>query len=351
MEKKLITGKISIDSDLFRNNIKELIIETLNELLFKQDVDNMKFTNKYNAIKVNENKESNYIDLLAEKNIEVNDIKNKGFFNEISNSNQEITELKTERDNLKQQYKLIEDKYFEYKKIKDIEINNLKNEKKELLNEISDINQKLIDFKNQGDRLNEQYKEKEEEFSKYKILQEKEVFKVKEANKSLIEKYNIDKNELISKISDLNDELDNIFKKSRELYNNIKELDSIYIKELRKPINLDDFETFIISSVTNGKSLSNIWSVAKMAINNGDEVSFNILWQYFKEMISLHNKAKGEDVFTIDNVQIGDTYSVHDHESKNENISYGHVSKIYILGFTNSFIGKRVEKSYVLIEE
>lgn len=351
MEKKLITGKISIDSDLFRNNIKELIIETLNELLFKQDVDNMKFTNKYNAIKVNENKESNYIDLLAEKNIEVNDIKNKGFFNEISNSNQEITELKTERDNLKQQYKLIEDKYFEYKKLKDIEINNLKNDKKELLNEISDINQKLIDFKNQRDRLNEQYKEKEEEFSKYKILQEKEVFKVKEANKSLIEKYNIDKNELISKISDLNDELDNIFKKSRELYSNIKELDSIYIKELGKPINLDDFETFIISSVTNGKSLSNIWSVAKMAINNGDEVSFNILWQYFKEMISLHNKAKGEDVFTIDNVQIGDTYSVHDHESKNENISYGHVSKIYILGFINSFIGKRVEKSYVLIEE
>ncbi|MDU5732595.1 MAG: hypothetical protein E6Z93_04145 [Veillonella sp.] len=351
MEKKLITGKISIDSDLFRNNIKELIIETLNELLFKQDVDNMKFTNKYNAIKVNENKESNYIDLLAEKKIEVNDIKNKGLFNEISNSNQEITELKTERDNLKQQYKLIEDKYFEYKKLKDIEINNLKNEKKELLNEISDINQKLIDFKSQRDRLYEQYKEKEEEFSKYKILQEKEVFKVKEANKSLIEKYNIDKNELISKISDLNDELDNIFKKSRELYSNIKELDSIYIKELGKPINLDDFETFIISSVTNGKSLSNIWSVAKMAINNGDEVSFNILWQYFKEMISLHNKAKGEDVFTIDNVQIGDTYSVHDHESKNENISYGHVSKIYILGFTNSFIGKRVEKSYVLIEE
>ena len=351
MEKKLITGKISIDSDLFRNNIKELIIETLNELLFKQDVDNMKFTNKYNAIKVNENKESNYIDLLAEKKIEVNDIKNKGLFNEISNSNQEITELKTERDNLKQQYKLIEDKYFEYKKLKDIEINNLKNEKKELLNEISDINQKLIDFKSQRERLYEQYKEKEEEFSKYKILQEKEVFKVKEANKSLIEKYNIDKNELISKISDLNDELDNIFKKSRELYSNIKELDSIYIKELGKPINLDDFETFIISSVTNGKSLSNIWSVAKMAINNGDEVSFNILWQYFKEMISLHNKAKGEDVFTIDNVQIGDTYSVHDHESKNENISYGHVSKIYILGFTNSFIGKRVEKSYVLIEE
>ena len=351
MEKKLITGKISIDSDLFRNNIKELIIETLNELLFKQDVDNMKFTNKYNAIKVNENKESNYIDLLAEKKIEVNDIKNKGLFNEISNSNQEITELKTERDNLKQQYKLIEDKYFEYKKLKDIEINNLKNEKKELLNEISDINQKLIDFKSQRDRLYEQYKEKEDEFSKYKILQEKEVFKVKEANKSLIEKYNIDKNELISKISDLNDELDNIFKKSRELYSNIKELDSIYIKELGKPINLDDFETFIISSVTNGKSLSNIWSVAKMAINNGDEVSFNILWQYFKEMISLHNKAKGEDVFTIDNVQIGDTYSVHDHESKNENISYGHVSKIYILGFTNSFIGKRVEKSYVLIEE
>lgn len=351
MEKKLITGKISIDSDLFRNNIKELIIETLNELLFKQDVDNMKFTNKYNAIKVNENKEINYIDLLSEKNIEVNDIKNKGLFNEISNSNQEITELKTERDNLKQQYKLIEDKYFEYKKLKDIEINNLKNEKKKLLNEISDINQKLIEFKNQRDRLNERYKEKEVEFSKYKISQEKEVIKVKEANKSLIEKYNIDKNELISKISALNNELDNIFKKSRELYSNIKELDSIYIKELGKPINLDNFETFIISSVTNGKSLSNIWSVAKMAINNGDEVSFNILWQYFKEMISLHNKAKGEDVFTIDNVQIGDTYSVHDHESKNENISYGHISKIYILGFTNSFIGKRVEKSYVLVEE
>ena len=64
----------------------------------------------------------------------------------------------------------------------------------------------------------------------------------------------------------------------------------------------------------------------------------------------LNNKFKGEEIFSIDTVNIGDTYSVHDHESKDETISFGHVSKIYILGFTNKLQDKKIEKSYVLVE-
>ena len=151
-------------------------------------------------------------------------------------------------------------------------------------------------------------------------------------------------------IASLSDELNSLFKNIREIYDKVMDLDTKYLNELVKPINLDDFETFLISSVSSGDALRRIWSVAKIAIRSNDITAYEILWNYFEEMVKLHNKFKGEEIFSIDTVNIGDKYSVHDHESKDETISYGYVSKIYILGFTNKLQGKKIEKSYVLVE-
>lgn len=151
-------------------------------------------------------------------------------------------------------------------------------------------------------------------------------------------------------IASLSDELNSLFKNIREIYGKVMDLDTKYLDELVKPINLDDFETFLISSVSSGDALRRIWSVAKIAIKSNDITAYEILWKYFEEMVKLHNKFKGEEIFSIDTVNIGDTYSVHDHESKDETISFGHVSKIYILGFTNKLQGKKIEKSYVLVK-
>ena len=139
-------------------------------------------------------------------------------------------------------------------------------------------------------------------------------------------------------IASLSDELNSLFKNIREIYDKVMDLDTKYLNELVKPINLDDFETFLISSVSSGDALRRIWSVAKIAIRSNDITAYEILWNYFEEMVKLHNKFKGEEIFSIDTVNIGDTYSVHDHESKDETISFGYVSKIYILGFTNKFL-------------
>lgn len=238
--------------------------------------------------------------------------------NEIENLHKCIVDERTKYENLLEEKNQLHNDFEQYKKDKDFilnkqnkEINKLEKEKDELKNEI-------ICCEANSSALKKQYENKVEHLNK--------------------------------DIASLSDELNCLFKNIREIYVKVKELDSKYLVELMKPINLQDFETFLISSVSSGDALRRIWSVAKIAIKSNDISAYEILWKYFEEMVKLHNKFKGEEIFSIDTVNIGDTYSVHDHESKDETISFGYVSKIYILGFTNKLQGKKIEKSYVLVK-
>lgn len=210
------------------------------------------------------------------------------------------------------------------------------------LHEVLD-NKHIIEEKNvEIEKLNKRITD---ERTKYKTLLEE-----KNQLHADFEQYENEVKILNESIVSLSDKLNSLFKNIREIYGKVMDLDTKYLDELVKPINLDDFETFLISSVSSGDALRRIWSVAKIAIKSNDISAYEILWKYFEEMVKLHNKFKGEEIFSIDTVNIGDKYSVHDHESKDETISFGHVSKIYILGFTNKLQGKKIEKSYVLVK-
>ena len=234
------------------------------------------------------------------------------------NLNKCITDERTKYEDLLEEKNQLHDDFEQYQKDTEFklskqskDINKLEKEKKELENNI-------IRCESDSNTLKKQYE------NEVKVLNES--------------------------IASLSDELNSLFKNIREIYDKVMDLDTKYLNELVKPINLDDFETFLISSVSSGDALRRIWSVAKIAIRSNDITAYEILWNYFEEMVKLHNKFKGEEIFSIDTVNIGDTYSVHDHESKDETISFGYVSKIYILGFTNKLQGKKIEKSYVLVE-
>lgn len=301
MNKKNIIWETTVNTDFFRNH-KNLQICILGDLVEDQ-INNPDFIDN-NNIELHEVLENKHI--IEEKNIE------------IENLNKRITDEQTKYKDLLEEKNQSHADFERYKKDTESKLNKqskdiykLEKEKKELENDI-------IRYESNSNALKKQYE------NKVKIL-----------NESIVS---------------LSDELNSLFKNIREIYGKVMDLDTKYLDELVKPINLDDFETFLISSVSSGDALRRIWSVAKIAIKSNDITAYEILWKYFEEMVKLHNKFKGEEIFSIDTVNIGDTYSVHDHESKDETISFGHVSKIYILGFTNKLQGKKIEKSYVLVK-
>ena len=302
MNRKNIIWETTVNTDFFRNH-KNLQICILGDLVEDQ-INNPDFIDNNNEIELHEVLENKHI--IEEKNIE------------IENLNKCITDERTKYEDLLEEKNQLHDDFEQYQKDTEFklskqskDINKLEKEKKELENNI-------IRCESDSNALKKQHE------NEVKVLNES--------------------------IASLSDELNSLFKNIREIYDKVMDLDTKYLNELVKPINLDDFETFLISSVSSGDALRRIWSVAKIAIRSNDITAYEILWNYFEEMVKLHNKFKGEEIFSIDTVNIGDTYSVHDHESKDETISYGYVSKIYILGFTNKLQGKKIEKSYVLVE-
>jgi hypothetical protein len=302
MNRKNIIWETTVNTDFFRNH-KNLQICILGDLVEDQ-INNPDFIDNNNEIELHEVLENKHI--IEEKNIE------------IENLNKCITDERTKYEDLLEEKNQLHDDFEQYQKDTEFklskqskDINKLEKEKKELENNI-------IRCESDSKALKKQHE------NEVKVLNES--------------------------IASLSDELNSLFKNIREIYDKVMDLDTKYLNELVKPINLDDFETFLISSVSSGDALRRIWSVAKIAIRSNDITAYEILWNYFEEMVKLHNKFKGEEIFSIDTVNIGDTYSVHDHESKDETISYGYVSKIYILGFTNKLQGKKIEKSYVLVE-
>ena len=302
MNRKNIIWETTVNTDLFRNH-KNLQICILGDLVEDQ-INDPDFIDNNNEIELHEVLENKHI--IEEKNIE------------IENLNKCITDERTKYEDLLEEKNQLHDDFEQYQKDTEFklskqskDINKLEKEKKELENNI-------IRCKSDSNALKKQYE------NEVKVLNES--------------------------IASLSDELNSLFKNIREIYDKVMDLDTKYLNELVKPINLDDFETFLISSVSSGDALRRIWFVAKIAIKSNDITAYEILWKYFEEMVKLHNKFKGEEIFSIDTVNIGDTYSVHDHESKDETTSFGHVSKIYILGFTNKLQGKKIEKSYVLVK-
>ena len=302
MNKKNIIWETTVNTDFFKNH-KNLQICILGDLV-EDKINNPDFIDNNNEIELHEVLDNNHI--IEEKSIEIENL-NKRITGERTKYKDLLEEKNQSHADFEQYKKDIEFKLSKQSK----DINKLEKEKKELENNI-------IRCESDSNALKKQYE------NEVKVLNES--------------------------IASLSDELNSLFKNIREIYDKVMGLDTKYLNELVKPINLDDFETFLISSVSSGDALRRIWSVAKIAIKSNDITAYEILWKYFEEMVKLHNKFKGEEIFSIDTVNIGDTYSVHDHESKDETISFGHVSKIYILGFTNKLQGKKIEKSYVLVK-
>lgn len=163
---------------------------------------------------------------------------------------------------------------------------------------------------------------------------------------------NYDNSKLTDQVEKLEIELNNTCREVKEIFKSIKKIDSKYKVELDPYIRLNKLEPFIVSSAINIDALDKIWRVAKLAAKNNEPETSEIIRKYFEYMVQLFNEAKNEKVVTIDDVNEGDFYNIHDFECIDSNKSYGGiVSKVYLPGFINNYNHKRIEKSLVDIKE
>lgn len=150
----------------------------------------------------------------------------------------------------------------------------------------------------------------------------------------------------------LKNELNSTCKEVKQIFNSIQKIDSKYIDELKPYIRLNGLEPFIVSSAINIDALDKIWRVSKLAAKNNEPETSEIIRKYFEYMVKLFNDAKNEKVVTIDDVNEGEFYNIHDFECIDPNKTYGGiVSKVYLPGFINNYNHKRIEKSLVDIKE
>ena len=328
MDNDVICGELKINKSLIREIIKltlEEIHSNKNSIHADNVVRNEEEFNIYknNDIRERENKQLDFYHKEIISDV-VNRIKKLNLNIDIGDENMCFKDLIIR----------IVDKLVELTDFlrEDIEKNNQNHD-----DEINSCNSKIERLK----------KELNDEKSKLSALVDK--------NNKLEKKYeglNYDKSKLTDQVEKLEIELNNTCKEVKQIFNTIQKIDSKYIDELSPYIRLNKLEPFIVSSAINIDALDKIWRVAKLAAKNNEPETSEIIRKYFEYMVKLFNEAKNEKVVTIDDVNEGEFYNIHDFECIDPNKSYGGiVSKVYLPGFINNYNNKRIEKSLVDIKE
>lgn len=332
MDNDVICCEVKFDKSILRQIIKEELYK------FKPDIAN----NILNSNVVdNEDKSiikcSKYSSNIENKKIDSDDDSIQCLINDLVSKNSQIFDRGDENMSIKEFIVKIVDKLVKLTNDYRIEIENRKQENEDLIYKIDNRDSNIEYLK----------KELNDKKTKLSVL-------VDEKNK--LEKkcdgLNYDKSKLTDQVEKLEIELNNTCKEVKQIFNTIQQIDSIYIDELRPYIRLNKLEPFIVSSAINIDALDKIWRVAKLAAKNNEPETSEIIRKYFEYMVQLFNEAKNEKVVTVDDVNEGDFYNIHDFECIDSNKSYGGiVSKVYLPGFINNYNNKRIEKSLVDIKE
>ena len=139
------------------------------------------------------------------------------------------------------------------------------------------------------------------------------------------------------------------FEKGQDLFAAVQALPESYIDYIGAEVQLNNLESFIISSTMSQRVLERIWESAKEAAVSEDTASFTVLWSYFEYACDLFNKGRGNEIIVIDTVEVGATYNVHDYDAVSGSAPRGDIQKIYIKGFKNAYNGDRLRKSCVRV--
>lgn len=336
MDKDVICGEIKIDNSILRQIIKEelykLTSDTDNNVLNSNAVDN-EDKSIIKCVKYSSN--------IENKKIDLDDDSIQCLINNLVNKHSQFFDRGDENMSIKEFIVKIVDKL--------VVLTN--DYRRDIENKEKNFNVTIDTLDCNIERLNRDIERLKKELSDEKskstalVTEKNELIKLRDGLYS-------DKSELTSQVEKLEIELNNTCREVKEIFISIKKIDLKYKAELDPYIRLNKLEPFIVSSAINIDALDKIWRVAKLAAKNNEQETSEIIRKYFEYMVKLFNEAKNEKVVTIDDVNEGEFYNIHDFECIDPNKSYGGiVSKVYLPGFINNYNHKRIEKSLVDIKE
>lgn len=332
MDNDVIFSEIKIDKSILRQIINEELYKIIPDIANNSLNSNVVDNDDKSIIKC-----IKYSSNIENKKFDSDDDSIQCIINDLVNKYSQFFDKGDEDMSIKEFIVKIVDKLVELTNDYRSEIENRKQENEDLIYKIDNRDSDIEHLK----------KELNDKKSKLSVL-------VDEYNK--LEKkcdgLNYDNSKLTDQVEKLEIELNNTCREVKEIFKSIKKIDSKYKVELDPYIRLNKLEPFIVSSAINIDALDKIWRVAKLAAKNNEPETSEIIRKYFEYMVQLFNEAKNEKVVTIDDVNEGDFYNIHDFECIDPNKSYGGiVSKVYLPGFINNYNHKRIEKSLVDIKE
>ncbi len=110
----------------------------------------------------------------------------------------------------------------------------------------------------------------------------------------------------------------------------------------------DNFTSFICGGAQS-RSLETLWDVTHECVMSGRREDAEILWDIFAYCVELVNSTKGQDIYTISEVNEGDRFDSDVQTEGPRSRAQGRVLEIYILGYRNNHNGKVIRKSVVRV--
>lgn len=332
MDNDVIFSEIKIDKSILRQIINEELYKIIPDIANNSLNSNVVDNDDKSIIKC-----IKYSSNIENKKFDSDDDSIQCIINDLVNKYSQFFDKGDEDMSIKEFIVKIVDKLVELTNDYRSEIENRKQENEDLIYKIDKCDSDIEHLK----------KELNDKKSKLSVLGD-EYNKLEKKCDGL----NYDNSKLTDQVEKLEIELNNTCREVKEIFKSIKKIDSKYKVELDPYIRLNKLEPFIVSSAINIDALDKIWRVAKLAAKNNEPETSEIIRKYFEYMVQLFNEAKNEKVVTIDDVNEGDFYNIHDFECIDSNKSYGGiVSKVYLPGFINNYNHKRIEKSLVDIKE
>ena len=144
-------------------------------------------------------------------------------------------------------------------------------------------------------------------------------------------------------------ELAQRFVQGWQLYEAYQDVDDYYKDLLDGVLARPGFEAFIVG-LSQDRSLRTLWDVTREAVmKSRDEAAGKILWNLFCYSLDLVNRSRSENLYAVEDVEVGDPYDIDRHALTGDSRSQGCLSKVFLAGYRNVSTDKIVCKSQVKI--
>lgn len=139
------------------------------------------------------------------------------------------------------------------------------------------------------------------------------------------------------------------FARGHELYEALDGIDPYLRGLLKGAVPREGFEAFIVG-LAQDHSLPRLWEALREALRKQSSAEdCRTLWELFVYSVALVNAGKAQDIYVIEDVQVGDAFDVERHTLTSDSRAQGNITQVLLPGYRNTYRKTIEYKSLVKI--